>query len=88
MHWFNNLKVGAKIGLLSLGSIAVLLIVGITGYISLNKASSALETMYSQQLTAVQFVNDSRTQSRKIEADIYAIIAAKDPALKMNFLMI
>lgn len=85
MHWFNNLKVGAKIGLLSLGSIAVLLIVGITGYISLNKASSALETMYSQQLTAVQFVNDSRTQSRKIEADIYAIIAAKDPALKNEF---
>ncbi|MBB5337144.1 hypothetical protein HNR32_002301 [Pectinatus brassicae] len=88
MQWFYNLKVGAKISLLGLGAIAALLIVGITGYISLNNSSNALEKMYSQQLTAVQFVNDSRAQSRKIEADIYAIIAAKDPALKMNFLMI
>jgi len=85
VQWFYNLKVGAKISLLGLGAIAALLIVGITGYISLNNSSNALEKMYSQQLTAVQFVNDSRAQSRKIEADIYAIIAAKDPALQNEF---
>ena len=47
VQWFNNLKVGAKIGLLGLGSIAVLLIVGITGYISLNKSANDLDEMYS-----------------------------------------
>ncbi|WP_231036102.1 methyl-accepting chemotaxis protein [Pectinatus sottacetonis] len=85
MQWFKNLKVGAKIGLLGLGSIIMMFVVGIMGYYFLNESTVVMNHMYNDNLMAVQFVNDSRVQGRKIEADMYAILAAKQHSLKEEF---
>ena len=57
---------------------AAIIIVGGVGYYSLNKANTALEDMYCQQLKSVQVINDARTHRRKIEGDIYALMLTTD----------
>ncbi|MBU3209492.1 methyl-accepting chemotaxis protein [Clostridium algidicarnis] len=75
---FNNLKVRGKILLLSVSMIILCCIIGFVGYIYISKANKDIESLYSENLISVQYINDNRNQSRAIEADIYYIILHKD----------
>lgn len=85
LNWFKNLKVSVKLGILGIGSIITLFLIGMIGFLSLNHMSESLDEMYHQQLMAVKLINSSRTDSRKLEADIYAIIASKRPKLVQEY---
>lgn len=74
MSWLNNVKVGQKLALLVFVLLVFILGVGGTGYYFLGKTDEALETMYSEQLMAIALLNDSRMQTRKVEANIYALM--------------
>ena len=78
MNWLKNMKVMERlIVLIAILSVAILIVGGV-GYYSLNKTNMALEDMYSRQLKSVQVLNDARTQGRKIEGDIYALMLTTD----------
>ena len=85
LSWFNNLKVGVKLGILGIGSIITLFIVGIVGYLSINHATNALQDMYAQQLKASMLINDARAHTGKLEADIYAIMASNNVSLNQEY---
>lgn len=70
----NNLKIRTK---LQLFSVIMLLLTGImcfTGYYYLSKSNKEMKTMYSENLLAVEWLNDNRNQARAIEADTYYIL--------------
>ncbi|MBB5335304.1 MCP four helix bundle domain-containing protein [Pectinatus brassicae] len=79
MNWFNNLRTGVKISLLGAGAIIALGIIAVIGYMGLEQSSDSTEKMYSQNLLAVQFINNTRSQSHQIEADIYGLMNTEDP---------
>ncbi|SUY46108.1 methyl-accepting chemotaxis sensory transducer [Clostridium putrefaciens] len=70
----NNLKVRVKILLLSMSMILLCCIIGSVGYYYISKANKDMETLYSENLMSVEYINDNRNQSRVIEADMYSII--------------
>lgn len=84
MNWFNNLRTGVKISLLGAGAIIALGIIAVIGYMGLAESSDSTEKMYSQNLLAVQFINNTRSQSHQIEADIYGLMNTEDPGAEQK----
>ncbi|CUH94868.1 hypothetical protein P22_0934 [Propionispora sp. 2/2-37] len=78
MNWLNHLKVAQKLLILITLFIFALLSVGGTGYYYLQKTSNAMNAMYAERLLAVEWINDNRAHARAIEADIRALILAKN----------
>lgn len=70
----NDLKVKTKIFLLSFVMLIVIFLVAGMGYISMSKANDGMESLYGENLLAVEYLSDNRNQSRAIQADIYYII--------------
>lgn len=70
----NKMKVKVKILMLSLVMFAALLIVAGYSYNRMSYLYDELEFIHSDSLTAVQCLNDARTQQRAIQADLYHII--------------
>lgn len=53
------------------------LLIGImffTGYYNISKSNKEMETMYKENLLAVEWLNDNRNEARAIEADTYYIM--------------
>lgn len=70
----NNLKIRTK---LQVFSVIMLLLIGImcfTGYYYISRSNKEMKTMYSENLLAVEWLNDNRNQARAIEADTYYIL--------------
>lgn len=86
MNWFRNWKIRVKI--LSLIILMAVFIgsVGFVGYYYNAKASVQMTEMYSNYLTAVKDLNESRVQSRAGEASMFHFLLApdKDSQLKLQ----
>nr|WP_231038556.1 methyl-accepting chemotaxis protein [Pectinatus haikarae] len=80
------MKVGVKISLLGVGSVVVLILVGGIGYYCLQSISDDMEKMYSEKLTAVQFINDTRAQNNKIDSDVFALMVAQQDSEQKVFI--
>jgi methyl-accepting chemotaxis protein len=82
---FKNLKIKAKLGILSTILTLFILIIGSVGFLNLTKANKDITTMYYDRLLAIEQLNDSRAHARAIEADIYSIILNIDnPEYQQN----
>ncbi len=75
---FNNLKVRGKIFLLSTLMTILCCIIGFVGYIYISKSNKNMQSLYSENLIPVQYINENRNQSRAMEADIYYIMLRTD----------
>ncbi|MCT4597440.1 MAG: methyl-accepting chemotaxis protein [Vallitalea sp.] len=71
---FKNLKIKAKLGILSTILTLFIIIIGSVGFLNLTKANKDITTMYYDRLLAIEQLNDSRAHARAIEADIYSIM--------------
>jgi len=78
LNWLNNLKVAQKLTLLISVLLIALICVGGAGYYFLSKTNTALNTMYSEKLVAVDLLNENRTHARKIEANTFALMLTSD----------
>lgn len=82
MKWFKNWKIKTKIlSLVVLMSIFTGL-VGIVGYISTTAVTAQLDTMYSNSLMSVSYIDDAQAQSRKGESTFFLYLLAQDDATR------
>ncbi|MBP2645848.1 MAG: tlpA2 [Firmicutes bacterium] len=86
MKWLNNLRIGPKLIVLIGVFVIFLMAVGATGYHYLVKASTNMEELYVNRLLPVKWVNDSRTQSRGIDTDVFEIMITTDEKRKKELL--
>jgi methyl-accepting chemotaxis protein len=80
----SNIKIKSKLQSLSLVLLIFTVFVGIFGYIQLKISNDKMESMYSNKLNAINWLNDNRNQARAIEADMYYIILYPDNREKQN----
>ena len=73
-----NLRIRGRLFLLAASLIIISFIIGATGYYYLFRAHEDVTNLYEENLTAIQYLNDNRNQSRAIEANLYYILLAKD----------
>lgn len=73
-----NIKIRIKIAILSGVAFAFILLIGIIGGIGLNNSNNAMKSMYNDRLLSIGILNDSISQDKAIEADIYYIILNTD----------
>lgn len=74
----NNVKVAYKILLLVVVAFVGMAVIGVRGWMSLNKAGQDMDTMYEEKLKAVQYLGHSVEAMRVIQVRTYQAIA--DPA--------
>ncbi len=70
----NNLKVRNKIFMVSLIMMILIFIVGIIGLVEIRKSNEEINSLYNNNLRAIQHLNDNRTQDRASEASVYSMI--------------
>lgn len=73
-----NISIAKKLGVLIAVSSIFLGVVGFTGYYYLKRASLAIETLYKEQLLAVQWLNAGRAHQRAIQADVLELMLSSD----------
>lgn len=74
----NNVKVAYKILLLVVVAFIGMAVIGVRGWMSLNKAGQDMDTMYEEKLRAIQYLGHSVEAMRVIQVRTYQAIA--DPA--------
>lgn len=63
-----NMKVKFKIGILLVFSVVMLNIVGLTGFITMDKMTQKTKETYNENLLPISYVGQMRTNNRAIEA--------------------
>lgn len=83
----NNLKIKSKIMLVCIITTVFLSIIALQGYISIKNSNESMNELYSQNLTCVKLLNESRSFSRKLGMHVLRIMVYKNnPQLqKDNF---
>ncbi|WP_297425021.1 methyl-accepting chemotaxis protein [Clostridium sp.] len=77
----NNLRVKKKVFLLSAIMILLMTFIGGVGYYYISIENEKVKSLYEEKLLPVVWLNDNRTHSKAVEADVYYIILnAKDEA--------
>ena len=79
LKWFNDLRVGQKLALLTVALMVFLLFIWSTGYYFLNKSNSA-DVMHDEKVVALELISDCSLDAKKIESNIFAIMLAANPA--------
>ncbi|BCJ86417.1 methyl-accepting chemotaxis protein [Effusibacillus dendaii] len=80
MQWIKNVKTSAKIILLVLITAVFMGAVGGTGYVYLKQANNRIESMFSDNLLPIQYLNAARAYSKASEALVLEIMLTKDTA--------
>ena len=80
LKWFNDLRVGQKLALLTVALMVFLLFIWSTGYYFLNKSNSAVCVMHDEKVVALELISDCSLDAKKIESNIFAIILTTNPA--------
>jgi methyl-accepting chemotaxis protein len=78
MNWLKNSKMAVKLTLLISVFVISLVAVGGMGYYYLSKASTNMNDMYNNYILPIQWLNDNRNQSRKIEAEMYDLMLTQE----------
>ena len=84
MPKLKNIKIRNKIRMISVIALIMILVIGIIGGIGLNNAGKSMESMYSDKLLSINYLNDNRNQSRAVESDIYYIMLNVENKDKQN----
>jgi methyl-accepting chemotaxis protein len=84
MNWLNNSKMVIKLTLLISVFIVSLVAVGCTGYYYLLRTSNDMSSMYNAYILPIQWLNDNRNQSRKIEAEIFDLMITTEDKQKQH----
>lgn len=75
-----NKKVKLKVLILSSLMIFITCIVGGIGYFFISQSNESMNSMYKNNLLAIQYLNDARSQARAMEADLsYIILDSQRP---------
>jgi len=82
MNWLNHLSVKVKVGTLVIMALVAVSLVAGSGYYFLKAANERGDEMYNDRLIPVKQLNENRGLARAIEADILALMQAKDPAFR------
>ena len=80
LKWFNDLRVGQKLALLTVALMVFLLFIWSTGYYFLNKSNNAVSVMHDEKVVALELISDCSLDAKKIESNIFAIILTTNPA--------
>jgi methyl-accepting chemotaxis protein len=80
MKWFDNLKVSNKILSFIVLASLFLVLIGVIGYVHMQKLSSQLDDMYADRLMPVNYSNVMCAQSRAIEAIVLQYLLADNTA--------
>lgn len=70
----NNLKVRTKILILAIVMQVLILIIAGVGYNNLSLANKNMQFLYHNNLLKIEYLNNSRSHNKAIEADIYYIL--------------
>lgn len=87
MYWFKNLKTSKKIASLAISLLILMLGIGGLAYYANSTMSAKAEEMYNDRLLPVQWLNDSRNQSRALEAASWQLILAPVDTAHQNQLV-
>jgi methyl-accepting chemotaxis protein len=82
LNWLNNLNIVQKLAILMAIVVISLALVGYTGYHYLSQTNNDMDTMYTDRLLPIEFLNDSRAHSRAIQMDVFHLMITTDD--KMN----
>ena len=80
LKWFNDLRVGQKLALLTVALMVFLLFIWSTGYYFLNKSNNAVSVMHDEKVVALELISDCSLDAKKIESNIFAIMLITNPA--------
>jgi len=80
MIQLRNIKTVWKITILILFMAAFLALVGYVGHYASNTLAGKMDDMYKNRLLPIQWLNDSRVESRRNESLTFALFMAKDQA--------
>lgn len=79
MNYFKNLKIAYKLALIIFIAVIGMLTIGYTAYSSLSKAQSRMDSIYAQNLKAIQCLNDSIVDIRVIQSRVLQTIIETEP---------
>ena len=80
LKWFNDLRVGQKLALLTVALMVFLLFIWSTGYYFLNKSNNAVSVMHDEKVVALELISDCSLEAKKTESNIFAIMLTTNPA--------
>ena len=80
LKWFNDLRVGQKLALLTVALMVFLLFIWSTGYYFLNKSNNAVSVMHDEKVVALELISDCSLDAKKIESNIFEIMLTTNPA--------
>ena len=66
LKWFNDLRVGQKLALLTVALMVFLLFIWSTGYYFLNKSNNAVSVMHDEKVVALELISDCSLDAKKI----------------------
>lgn len=78
MKFFNNIRVGFKIGILILVSFLVVILVGGIGYYNLKKANESIDVLYEDRLVPVKQINEVRTDIALVSGAMLELMVNED----------
>ncbi len=71
---FNNLKIRRKIEIMAMAMILLIVTIGGLGIYNLSKSNEKLESMYSNQLMSVKYLEENRAHARAVLSEIFRMI--------------
>jgi methyl-accepting chemotaxis protein len=78
MKFFDDMKVGSKLGVLIALAVIASAIIGYTGYHYLLKANTDMAVMYKEKLIPVQLLNEEYALARASQADMLELMITTD----------
>ncbi len=86
MRLMRNISTVLKISILAVVFALALALVTFIGWRNLRATSVALETSYRDMTLPIMWLNDTRAQTRAVEADLYALMINEDPTKNRQLL--
>lgn len=78
MRWLENMKVARKMLVILVVAVISLCSVGFTGYYYLSETKRGMDSMYTDRLLPVKWLNENRVDAQAIEADLFSMMLTTD----------
>jgi len=84
IKWINNLRMAYKIAILIVTAAIGMALIALTGYIYMDKAGADMQSMYENNVKAMQVLGENESSIRKIQAGMLEGIATKSLDRRVN----
>lgn len=81
---FNNLRIRRKIQILAIAMVLLIVTIGGLGLRDLAEANAKLESMYSNQLMSVKYLEENRAHARAVLSELFRLILLKGDTAGQN----